>query len=165
MHCNLVMLLQKLTLGAQFHQKLIFFHWNDNVWLKIDIADWQKVIPAHWIEMLNLVWKLFLMISCLDMIFFHTTGLLRHQGFQENWKKANKGRKGQIKGQGVKNAIFSYFLVNLASFGVNKAEISIFLNLKAIKAKKAAIVAWNGNLQRRLFTEPKLLFWHSEGLL
>ena len=54
---------------------------------------------------------------------------------------ANKGRKGQIKGQGVKSTFFSYFLVNLASFGVNKAEISIFLNLKAIKAKKAAIVA------------------------
>ena len=54
---------------------------------------------------------------------------------------ANKGRKGQIKGQVVKNAIFSCFLVNLASFEVNKAEISIFLNLKAIKAKKAAIVA------------------------
>ena len=82
-----------------------------------------------------------------------------------NWKKANKGHKGQIKGQGVKKTIFSYFLVNLASFGVSKAAISIFLNLKAIKAKKATIVAWNGNLQRRLFTEPKLLFWHSEGLL
>ena len=32
-------------------------------------------------------------------------------------------------------------LVNLGSFGVDKAEISLFLNLKAIKAKKATIVA------------------------
>ena len=115
------------------------------------------LLYTHWTEMLNLVWKLFLMISCLDMIFFHTTGLLRHQGFQENWKKANKGRKGQIKGQGVKNAIFSYFLVNLASFGVNKADISIFLNLKAMKAKKAAIVAGKAKLQTGKFVEPKIL--------
>ena len=59
----------------------------------------------------------------------------------EKLKKAIKGRKGQIKGQEAKNTILNIFLVNLASFGVTKAEISIFLNLKVRKAKKAAIVA------------------------
>ena len=112
---------------------------------------------AHWAEMLNLVWKLFLMISCLDMIFFHTTGLLRHQGFQENWKKANKGRKGRTKGQRAKNVKFLDFLVVLGLFGVNNAMISLFLSFMAMKAKKAAIVAGKAKLQTGKFVEPKIL--------
>ena len=112
---------------------------------------------SHWTEMLNLVRKLFLMISCLDMIFFHTTGLLRHQGFQENWKKANKGRKGRTKGQRAKNVKFLDFLVVLGLFGVNNAMISLFLSFMAMKAKKAAIVAGKAKLQTGKFVEPKIL--------
>ena len=33
-----------------------------------------------------------------------TTGLIRHQGSREKYKEANKGRKGQIKGQRVQIA-------------------------------------------------------------
>ena len=120
------------------------------------------VLFSHWTEMLNLVRKLFLMISCLDMIFFHTTGLLRHQGFQENWKKANKGRKGQIKGQRVQIAKNIDFLVFLWLFGVKDAMVFLFWIFKAIKTKKAAIVAKNANFHYGKFIEPKLLLWHSE---
>ena len=42
-------------------------------------------------------------------------------------------------------------------FGVNNALISLFLNFKARKAKKAAILAGKAKLQTRKFVEPKIL--------
>ena len=125
--------------------------WSRALGGRIFLQIGKKSARAHWTERLNLIWKLFLMISCLDMIFFHTTGLLRHQGFQENWKKANKGRKGRTKGQRAKNVKSLDFLVVYGLFGVNNALISIFSIFKAIKAKKAAIVAGKAKLQMRKF--------------
>ena len=70
---------------------------------------------------------------------------------------ANKGRKGQTKGQRAKNVRILDFFVILGLFGVNNGLILIFLSLKAIKAKKAAIVAGKAKLQTGKFVEPKIL--------
>ena len=70
---------------------------------------------------------------------------------------ANKGRKGQTKGQRDKNdEILDFFLV-FGLFGFNNALISLFLNFKARKAKKAAILAGRAKLHMRKFVEPKIL--------
>ena len=42
-------------------------------------------------------------------------------------------------------------------FGVNNALILLFLSFKAIKAKKAAIVAGKAKLQTGKFVEPEIL--------
>ena len=72
-------------------------------------------------------------------------------------KKADKGRKGQTKGQRSKNVKLLDFFVVLGLFGVNNALPSLFLSFKATKAKKAAIVAGKAKLQTRKFAEPKIL--------
>ena len=86
--------------------------------------------------------------------FLHTTGLIRHQGFQEKCKKANKGHKGQIKGQRVQIAKNLDFLVFLWLFGVKDAMFFLFWIFKTLKTKKAAIVAQNANLHYGKFIEP-----------
>ena len=48
-------------------------------------------------------------------------------------------------------------MVVLGLVGVNNALISLFLSFKAMKAKKAAIVAGKAKLQMRKFIEPKIL--------
>ena len=71
--------------------------------------------------------------------------------------KADKGRKGQTKGQRVKNVESLDLFVVLGLFGVNNAMISLFLRFKATKAKKAAIVTGKAKLQTGKFVEPKIL--------
>ena len=53
----------------------------------VGFYDEASMIPhgAHWAEMPNLIQKMFLRLYCLDMTFFHTTGLIGYQGFQENY--------------------------------------------------------------------------------
>ena len=72
-------------------------------------------------------------------------------------QKADKGCKGQTKGQRAKNVKFLDFVVVLGLFGVNYAMISLFLSFVAMKAKKAAIVAGKAKLQTGKFAEPKIL--------
>ena len=52
------------------------------------------------------------------------------------------------------------FFTSLGSFGVFYSQISLFLSFKAIKAKKAALVAGNANLHWGIFLELKLLLYH-----
>ena len=105
---------------------------------------------------------MFFRLHCLDITFKHTNGLLRCQGLQKKYKKANKGCNGQTKGQRAKNVKISDFFVVLGLFGVNNAVISLFLSFKAKKAKKAAIVAGKAKLQMQKFVEPKILSDHPE---
>ena len=49
------------------------------------------------------------------------------------------------------------FFVGLGLFGVNNSLISLFLNFKARKAKKATSLAGKAKLQTRKFVEPKIL--------
>ena len=65
--------------------------------------------------------------------------------------KADEGWKVQIKGQRVKLWKYHNFLTSLGSFGVIYSQISLFLSFKVIKAKKAALVAENAKLHRKLF--------------
>ena len=100
---------------------------------------------------------MFLRLHCLDITFKHTNGLFRCQGLQKKYKKADIGCKGQNKGQRAKNVKILDFFVVLGLFGVNNALISLFLNFKARKAKKAAILAGKAKLQTRKFVEPEIL--------
>ena len=108
----------------------------------------------------NLVQKMFLWLHCLDMRFFHTTGLLRYQGFQENYKRPTKVVKSKPKASGSSIPKLNNFFTSLGSFGVFCSQISLFLSFKAIKAKKAALVAGNANLHWGIFLEIKLLLYH-----
>ena len=108
----------------------------------------------------NLVQKMFLWLYCLDMRFFHTTGLLRYQGFQENYKRPTKVVKSKPKASGSSIPKLNNFFTSLGSFGVFYSQISLFLSFKAIKAKKAALVAGNANLHWGIFLEIKLLLYH-----
>ena len=73
------------------------------------------------------------------MTFFHTIDLLRHQGFQENYKRPTKVVKAKSKAR--ESSKLNIYFISLSSFGVFYSQISIFLSFKAIKAKKAAVVA------------------------
>ena len=72
-------------------------------------------------------------------------------------QKADKGCKGQTKGQRAKIVEVLDFLVVLGLFGVNYAVILLLLSFKAMKAKKAARVAGNAKLQMQKVIEPKIL--------
>ena len=110
----------------------------------------------------NLVQKMFLRLYCLDMRFFHTTGLLRYQRFQENYKRPTKVVKSKPKASGSSIPKFNNFFSSLGSFGVFYSQISLFLSFKATKAKKAALVAGNTNLHWGIFLESTLLLYHQK---
>ena len=112
----------------------------------------------------NLVQKMFLWLYCLDMRFFHTTGLLRYQGFQENYKRPTKVVKSKPKASGSSIPKLNNFFTSLGSFGVFCSQISLFLSFKAIKAKKAALVAGNANLHWGIFLDSKSLLYHPKVL-
>ena len=59
----------------------------------------------------------------------------------EKMKKANEGREGQTKAREWPNTKFQIFFTFLGSLGVFYCMISIFLNFKVVKAKKAALLA------------------------
>ena len=71
-------------------------------------------------------------------------------------QKADKGCKGQTKGQRAQNVKILVFLVVLDLFDANNAPIWLFLSFKVIKAKKAATLAGKAELQIRKFIEPKV---------
>ena len=75
----------------------------------------------------------------------------------EKLKKANKGRKGQGKGQRVIR-LLNFLFMFLESFDLNFFMISLFLSFKALKAKKAAHLARNTKLDRWIDIFPKMLF-------
>ena len=56
-------------------------------------------------------------------------------------KKANKGHKGQTKVGESTLLKFDNFFISTGPFGVLYQQILMFLSFKAIKAKKAALVA------------------------
>ena len=70
----------------------------------------------------------------------------------KKYKKADKNCKVQTKGQRAKNVKILDFFVVLGLFGVNDSLISLFLSFKAMKAKKAAIVAGKAKLQRQILS-------------
>ena len=119
-------------------------------------------ISSHWAEMPNLIQKMFLRLYCLDMTFFHTTGLIGYQGFQENYKRPTKVVKAKSKARESSITKLNNFFTSLGSFGVFYSQISLFLSFKAIKAKKAALVAGNANLHCGIFLDSKLLFYYSK---
>ena len=110
----------------------------------------------------NLVQKMFLWLYILDLRFFHTTGLLRYQGFQENYKRPMKAVKSKPKASGSSIPKLNNFFTSLGSFDVFCSQISLFLSFKAIKAKKAVLVPGNANLHWGIFLESKLLLYHQK---
>ena len=96
------------------------------------------------------------------MRFFHTTGLLKYQGFQEYYKRPTKVVKSKPKASGSSIPKWNNFLTSLGSFGVFYSQISLFLSFKAVKAKKATLVTGNANLHWGNFLESKLLLYHQK---
>ena len=74
-------------------------------------------------------------------------------------KKADKGHEGQTKASESTIPKFYDFFISTESYGVLYWQIWMFLSLKAIKAKKAALVARNPKLQTGKFEDSKTLIW------
>ena len=79
-------------------------------------------------------------------------------------KKANKGHEGQTKARELRIPKFYDFFISTGSFGVIYWQIWMFLSFKAIKAKKAALVAGNANLHWGIFLDSKLLYYYPKEL-
>ena len=75
-------------------------------------------------------------------------------------KKANKGREGQTKAREWTNAKFQKIFTFLGSLGVFYCMISIFLNFKVVKAKKAALLAGAAFFYLWKFILSKLVLYH-----
>ena len=56
-------------------------------------------------------------------------------------KKANKGREGKTKARESTLPKFYHVSISTGPLGIPYSQIWLFLNFKAIKAKKAAVVA------------------------
>ena len=72
-------------------------------------------------------------------------------------KKANKGREGQTKARESTMSKFYHFFTSTGTLGILYSQIWLFLNFKAIKAKKAALVDRNTKLQTGKFADSKIL--------
>ena len=68
-------------------------------------------------------------------------------------KKANKGREGQTKARESTMPKFYHFFISTGPLGILYSQIWLFLSFKAIKAKKAALVAKNTKLQMGKFID------------
>ena len=110
-----------------------------------------------WSEMPNHIKKLNLGLYCLDMRFWHTNGLLRHQRSSKNYKRPMKIMKAKSKTRGWPKTKFQIFFTFLGSLEVFYCMISIFLSFEVIKAKKAAVVAGAAFLFLWKFMVSKLL--------
>ena len=75
-------------------------------------------------------------------------------------KKANKGHEGQTKARESTMPKFYDFFISTGSFGVLYWQIWMFLSFKAIKAKKAALVAKKTKLKTGKFVDSKILSNH-----
>ena len=75
-------------------------------------------------------------------------------------KKANKGREGQTKARESTISKFYHFFISSGQSGILYSQIWLFLSFKAIKAKKAALVARNTKLQMGKFVDSKILSYH-----
>ena len=75
-------------------------------------------------------------------------------------KKADKGHEGQTKARESTMPKFYDFFISTGSFGVLYWQIWMFLSFKAIKAKKATLVARNTKLQTGKFVDSKILSYH-----
>ncbi len=91
------------------------------------------------------------------MTFNHTTGLLEPQGFQKKLKRPMKAVKAQQRPDGDQKQNFKKFSTYLGSLGVFYCMISIFLNFKVFKAKKATLLAGAAFFHLRKFIESKLV--------
>ena len=72
--------------------------------------------------------------------------------------------KAKTKGRESSVPKLNIFFTSLGSFGVFYSQISVFLSFKAIKAKKAALVAGNTKLHWGIFLNSKWLFYHPQVL-
>ena len=72
-------------------------------------------------------------------------------------KKANEGHEGQTKARGWPKSKFKTIFTFLGSLGVFYFMISIFLNFKVVKAKKAALLAGAGFFYLWKFTLSELV--------
>ena len=75
-------------------------------------------------------------------------------------KKANKGHEGQTKARESTMPKFYHFFISTEPLGILYSQIWAFLNFKAIKAKKAALIARNTKLQTGKFEDSKILSYH-----
>ena len=75
----------------------------------------------------------------------------------EKMKKANEGHEGQTKARGWPKTKFQILFTFLGSLGVFYCMISIFLNFKVIKAKKAALLTGAAFFHLRKFILSKLV--------
>ena len=74
-------------------------------------------------------------------------------------KKADKGHEGQTKAiESIMPKFYDSF-ISTWSFGILYWQIWMFLSFKAIKAKKATLVAGNANLHCGIFVDSKLLLY------
>ena len=72
--------------------------------------------------------------------------------------------KAKTKGRESSVPKLNIFFTSLGSFGVFYSQISVFLSFKAIKAKKAALVAGNAKLHWGIFLNSKWFFYHPQVL-
>ena len=105
----------------------------------------------------NHIKKLNLGLYCLDMRFWHTTGLLGIKKFKKKYKRPMKVVKAKSKARRWKITRVYDFFTFLGSLGFFYCMIFIFLSFKVNKAKKAALVAGKANLHWGLFLFLKVL--------
>ena len=76
------------------------------------------------------------MIECPFSWFLHGTRLLKTWKCKKNFKEANKGHKGQIKGQTVLELNLHIFLTCMASFECARPDYATVLKFQDEKGQK-----------------------------
>ena len=149
------------------------FHFSVYLPYKQEVAKCKKTLSNRWsnpcpnsISFYEPLWpilgkfvqKLQRWIFYIDLTFLHTTGLIKHQESHKNKKRPTKVVKVNLKATWSKIWKGYDFFMWLGPFGVEKSGNTVFWSFKAIKAKKAAIVARNSNSHIWMSNDPKLVF-------
>ena len=96
-----------------------------------------KYIPyAQWAKIANLIQKLFMGLQCSDMAFLHTTGLLRCQGFQKNYKRPTKVGKAKSKARNRGSQILTIFSCHYDHLVLIMHRFHYFLVSRSLRSKR-----------------------------
>ena len=76
------------------------------------------------------------MMQCPFSLLLHGSRLLRPQRSKKNFKKANKGRKGQSEGRKNLKLNFHIFLTPLGSFEYARPDLASVSKLQELKGQK-----------------------------
>ena len=110
------------------------------LWVQVSLCifkiDYHLQYISQRAKMANLIQKLFMGLQCSDMAFLHTTGLLKCQRFQKNYKRQTKVRKAISKARDKGSQIMTIFSCHCDHLVLIMHRFHYFLVSRSLSSKR-----------------------------